>query len=296
MLDPELLKRLAKINQTGSFSKAADCLFVSRQALMSQIRVLEKQLGFSLFKRTNHGTTLTVAGRMYLNNSLRMVHSYNAMIRRCHEAASGIHSIRIGSLPNLPGSTLPKICYEYHKLYPNVKLHFLDYPLEDYFSSFKEHSFDIMTENMMNYYHTVDDLCFLPLQKVKQHIGIAQSNPLSKKKSLTYADLRGRTLFMYKQGIGKSEDLLRLYLNKYEPDIKIVDINSYDSSLMTKCLLENAVVLLYTTQSYPGLISIPADWDITIELGIGYRHNPSPEVADFLSLTEKMNRQMDLIG
>lgn len=101
---------------------------------------------------------------------------------------------------------------------------------------------------------------------------------------------------MYKQGIGKSEDLLRLYLNKYEPDIKIVDINSYDSSLITKCLLENAVVLLYTTQSYPGLISIPADWDITIELGIGYRHNPSPEVANFLSLTEKMNRQMDLIG
>lgn len=104
MLDPELLKRLAKINQTGSFSKAADCLFVSRQALMSQIRVLEKQLGFSLFKRTNHGTTLTVAGRMYLDNSLRMVHSYNAMIGRCHEAASGIPSIRIGSLPNLPGS------------------------------------------------------------------------------------------------------------------------------------------------------------------------------------------------
>lgn len=101
---------------------------------------------------------------------------------------------------------------------------------------------------------------------------------------------------MYKQGIGKSEDLLRLYLNKYEPDIKIVDINSYDSSLITKCVLENAVVLLYTTQSYPGLISIPADWDITIELGIGYRHNPNPEVANFLSLTEKMNQQMDLIG
>lgn len=46
MLDPELLKRLAKINQTGSFSKAADCLFVSRQALMSQIRVLENSLVF----------------------------------------------------------------------------------------------------------------------------------------------------------------------------------------------------------------------------------------------------------
>ena len=296
MLDLELLKRINTIHETGSFSKAADKLFVSRQALITQIVALEKQIGFALFNRTNHGATLSPAGHIFLKNSFKIYNSYQDMLRKCNEAAAGLCSIRIGSLPNLPGVTLPKICREYHKRYPEVKLNFLDYPLQYYFELFNVHSFDVMTENMMNYYHHVEDLCFLPLQKVRQHIGVAKDSPLARKRKLKFADLRGHSLIMYHEGIGKAEDLLRNYIRQNEPEIDIIDINNYDSSLITKCTLENAMVLLYTSQSYPGLVGIPADWDIPIEQGIGYHKNPSPEVQRLLELTEDMNKRINLIG
>ena len=121
-----------------------------------------------------------------------------------------------------------------------------------------------------------------------------QGSPLARKRKLGFSDLRGRSLIMYREGIGKAEDRLRAYIRKNEPDIRLIDIESYDSSLITKCMLEDAVVLLYTTRSYPALISIPAAWDITIELGIGYHRNPDFEVQELLALAEDMNKRIDL--
>lgn len=296
MLQKDLLNRIYYIHITGSFAQAAEKLYVSRQALIAQICTLEQQLGFSIFDRTNKGAILTPAGKIYLEGYDRLLKSYADIVNKCQEVANGIPSICIGSLPNLPGTSMPIICHEYHKLYPGTKISLLDYPLQSYFEMFDTHIFDIMTENMMNYNHSLGDLCFLPLRAGRQHIGVLGNTPLAKKKRIKFSDLRGKSLMLYKKGIGKSEDLLRSYIQKHEPDIKIVDINYYDSSLTTKCMLENAVVFLYSSRSYPNLKSIPADWDLTIDLGLGYRQNPSKEVSRLLELAEKLNKEMDLTG
>ncbi|MDO4179522.1 MAG: LysR family transcriptional regulator [Phascolarctobacterium sp.] len=295
MLNQELLKRFICIRETRSFTKAAEKLYVSRQALIAQITMVEKELGFPIFERTNRGVVMTAAGKIYIENSYRIMQTYNDMVRQCVETANGVQSIRIGSLPNLPGTSLPKICNEYHRIYPNVKLHLLDYPLESYFELFKVHAFDVMTENMMNYYHNLEDLCFLPLKRIAPHIGVIEGSPLARKRKFKFHDLRGKSILIYKRGIGKAEDIIRNYIEKNEPSIRLIDITSYESSLTTRSILENALVFLYTARSYPGLKSIPTDWDFKIDLGIGYRRNPTPEVSRLLELIEKMNKETDLM-
>jgi len=294
MLDETLLKRLETIKKCGSFASAAEALFISRQALVEQISMLEKQVGFAIFDRTNRGTRLTPAGEIYLKQLLQLANSYHKLLQKCRESNSGIRAVSFGLLPNLPSVTLPKICNAYRKRYPSVTFHFQDFPLPYYFDQFRNGGFDITSEYIMNYYHTVNDLCFLPLRRVHQHIGVLRDSPLAGKSSLSFSDLRGHALVMYKKGIGKAEDILRTYITASEPDIRIVDIDSYDSSLITTCMLEDAVALLYTTKSYPALVSIPADWDISIELGIGYRKKHDFEVQEFLSLAEDLNHRENL--
>ena len=75
MLDEVLLNRLKAIDECGSFARAADRLFISRQALVEQVSMLEKQIKFPLFSRSNRGTFLTPAGRTYLEHSLQIVNS-----------------------------------------------------------------------------------------------------------------------------------------------------------------------------------------------------------------------------
>lgn len=50
----------------GSFTKAAEKLFISPNALIKQINLLEDRLELTLFLRTNHGVVLTRPARAFI--------------------------------------------------------------------------------------------------------------------------------------------------------------------------------------------------------------------------------------
>jgi len=65
-VDLRRLRYFAAVAEELSFSRAAVRLGVSQQALSSQIRCLEDQVGRSLFFRTTRRVELTAAGRALL--------------------------------------------------------------------------------------------------------------------------------------------------------------------------------------------------------------------------------------
>lgn len=58
----EQLNYLKEIARVGSISAASTYLNITPQALSSSIKTLEKELGFTVFVRTNQGVALTEAG------------------------------------------------------------------------------------------------------------------------------------------------------------------------------------------------------------------------------------------
>ena len=56
------LETFIKVADSGSFNKASEELYVSPNAVMKQINLLENSLGFDLFVRTHRGVQLTPAG------------------------------------------------------------------------------------------------------------------------------------------------------------------------------------------------------------------------------------------
>lgn len=57
---------ILEINRTGSFSRAAENLFISQSALSLTVQNLEKQLGQPLFSRTNRGVIPTDFGKNFI--------------------------------------------------------------------------------------------------------------------------------------------------------------------------------------------------------------------------------------
>ena len=49
------LETFIKVAECGSFTKAADELYITPTAVMKQINALEGELSAKLFERTNHG-------------------------------------------------------------------------------------------------------------------------------------------------------------------------------------------------------------------------------------------------
>ena len=59
------LDTFLKVADSGSFTKAAETLYISPTAIIKQINILEDRIGIKLFIRTHRGLKLTEAGKSF---------------------------------------------------------------------------------------------------------------------------------------------------------------------------------------------------------------------------------------
>jgi DNA-binding transcriptional LysR family regulator len=123
MLDVRRLKILREVASRGSFSGAADALYLSQSAVSQQVAGLEKEVGMTLLERTREGPKLTDAGRALL------VHAEAAIARleeAEHELAaiSGLEGgeLRIASFPSASVTILTEALSRFSRTHPKVSL------------------------------------------------------------------------------------------------------------------------------------------------------------------------------
>ena len=68
-LNLQTLRYVVTIEQTGSFSKASQYLYVSQSTLSRCVKELEEQLGITLFYRTNQGVRPTHEGQKFISRA-----------------------------------------------------------------------------------------------------------------------------------------------------------------------------------------------------------------------------------
>ena len=69
------LRYFAVVGEEQHYGRAADRLGVAQPALSRQIRDLEEEIGFKLFDRLPRGVRLSVAGKLYLEDTRRILQS-----------------------------------------------------------------------------------------------------------------------------------------------------------------------------------------------------------------------------
>ena len=279
------------IAEAGSFSAAADRLFISRTALIQQINLLEKDLGFQVFDRHSKGVTLTETGRYFYGEAKKIVRLSKRALEHCRSMKEMPEErIRIGTLPNFTAVLLPKLCRKFTERYPKTKLQFIEYPLESYFAHFLDNHFDITTEYMSGYVFEEPDYRFIKLMEDRHCCGVSPRHPLARQKSLTIQDLRGQKVMLYARGITRADDRLRDYLTETVPDIECYDIKQYNSSLPLKCELEGLVLIYYSMywESFPTLVTLPLDIDFPIDIGLGYKAECNASVKQFIALAQEL--------
>src|SRR5918996_1786116 len=123
MLDVRRLRILREVAQHGSFSAAADGLFLSQSAVSQQIATLEREVGMKLLDRTREGPKLTDAGRVLVGHA-------EAAIARLEEAERELAAIagleggelRMASFPSASATLLTEAISIFHGRFPRVQL------------------------------------------------------------------------------------------------------------------------------------------------------------------------------
>src|SRR3954469_17774825 len=122
------LQYLITVAEEGSFTRAAERLFVSQPALSHQIRVLERDVGGELLERLPHTVHLTPMGRAFLPHATAAVHEADDA-RRAARAVGDLEAgeLRIGTLHSIALGVVPAAIRAWRLANPEVSFELHEY-------------------------------------------------------------------------------------------------------------------------------------------------------------------------
>ena len=116
-----------EVYKTGSFTKAADALYLTQPALSTAVRKIEQRIGMSLFDRSRHPLQLTEAGRIFIRTieKIRMEEeSLDLALSDIRDLESG--TLTIGGSHYVNVSILPRILKDFSDRYPGIEIRLVE--------------------------------------------------------------------------------------------------------------------------------------------------------------------------
>lgn len=123
------LETFIKVAESGSFTKAAELLYVTPTAVMKQINALEKELSVSLFGRSNRGLRLTKAGESFLLDARYLLEYAERAVQKAREIDEGENrkSIRIGTSVMTPAKFILDVWSQIQSRMPALKIELIPF-------------------------------------------------------------------------------------------------------------------------------------------------------------------------
>ena len=127
-----------------SFTKAAKRLNISQSAVSEQVKLLEDEAGFPLFRRSSRGIDVTERGRTFLYEAERIasdVLSLTDTARRLRGATLDTFKIGMGS--GMAQIFMPRMFRELGDILPGARLEILTAPTRNVFNDLYEERIDV---------------------------------------------------------------------------------------------------------------------------------------------------------
>lgn len=200
------LKYVTIVSQSGTISEAAKKLFISQPSLTKAVKELEKEMGITIFERTNRGIVISKEGETFLGYA-RQVLEQAALLEETYKK-------KAGRKQEFSVST------QHYSFAVNAFVELIEqYGRENYDFCLREtQTYEIIEDvaqmkseigilYLNDFNRTVleklmkeQDLVFTELFVAKPHIFVSTKNPLAQKKSVTIEELAPYPYLSFEQG------------------------------------------------------------------------------------------------
>ncbi|WP_268586474.1 LysR family transcriptional regulator [Priestia endophytica] len=117
------LEYFLMVSKELHFTKAAEKLGISQPTLSHQIKMLEQEVGYSLFNRVGKKIELTKVGEIVQREALNIQGSIQSMSSQIAAFTKGeIGELKIAVLPGEITDLVSTLCIQFNRLYPNIKV------------------------------------------------------------------------------------------------------------------------------------------------------------------------------
>jgi len=117
-----LFRTLIAISETGSFSAAANQVFVTHAAVGQQMKRLEDQLGVALFDRSEKSPRLNQLGKALVPKAREVVAAYDTILDDLTGDPALIGELILGAVPSTIRGLIPQVIKRLITAYPDLRV------------------------------------------------------------------------------------------------------------------------------------------------------------------------------
>ena len=288
MISTRQLRYFVEIAESGSFSAAAERLYIAQSALSRQIRELEQQLDTALFERTARLPRLTAAGAAFLPRARNLLQELDKAADLARAVGQGLRgSLRLSHSSTVPltGALLQRVSGYLHDN-AGVSMEIAQLSSEGQLEELAEGRLDIGLLRLP-VLRQHEGLCVEPLLAEPLLLAVADNHPLAQRDSVQLADLRDQAFISIphrqRGGLSYLSAELCMAAGFFPRPARVVSRKTtqlqliqagFGVALLPRCMQDIAPASLrFIPLSDPGCVSTVA---------IAYRRDAGPLVRQFL--------------
>lgn len=294
MYNPQL-DTFVQVAESGSFSAAANALYITPTAVIKQMNLLEARLGLTLFNRTHRGLTLTKAGESLLVDVRHIIRYSNESVERARMAERGERQVvRVGVSPMTPATQLTRLWQQVRRRLPSMAIQMVTFENTPYNA---RHVLGTLGQDIDVVAGVFDDgflrergCCGLPIARSPICVAVPVESELAQLERMSFDDLHDHALMLIRRGWNEDTDLMRDDIWRNHPQIEVRDFPQYRLDVFNECAGEGAALAVFSYMEgvHPMLVTIPGTWDYAVTYGIMYAPEPSEHVERFIETVRQV--------
>lgn len=271
-MDSRKLKYFLEVADAGTFTKAAERLFVAQPAVSKTIQKLEEDLQLTLFDRGEKKAVLTPEGRVLMKHAHLILGKLEDAAREMNE----LHGLERGEITiGLPSmfeiAYFPPMLKQFRSVYPGLKI-------------------NVVEEGTVEIRHLIEqkkvDLGVIAYNPQEQELDVSllltdelvacfpASHPLAGRSSITLTEFLHEELILFREGyfqrqlLEEASEAAGLPLN--------ITFSTNQLALINRLVVDGLGITLFlrmVAAGDPRLVPVSLDPPVTVTLGIGRRKN-----------------------
>lgn len=198
------------VAEMGSFTKAAERLFITQPSLSVGIQKLENNLGVRLFERRNNQIILTSAGKYFQYKAQDILIRFESVKNELRYNYLNHISLRIGILETLPLVPLTKLISNFGKAYPDIVIEQLSGDIVELGNWLERGNIDLAISILRDKEgRRTSQILF----QENYLVAVAKGHPLAERKSLSFSELDGLP-YIERIKCERRDELQRLFVER----------------------------------------------------------------------------------
>jgi DNA-binding transcriptional LysR family regulator len=291
------LRYFVAVAEELHFSRAAERLHVSQPALSKQIRQLERELRFPLFRRDRRRVELTAAGEALLPRASRLLEDWETALREAGARASEEGKVlRVGFQTSVGGGLYQDIAARFAELRPDWRLVLRLHEWSDPTGGLLDESADVAFLWLPT--GAEEAIEVRPLRSERRFVALPAGHRLARRKALRMADLLDEAFVALPDEAGPLRDYWLALDERAGRPTRIAAEAATPDETFEAVATRHAVVLLAegntTVYARPGIVYRPVIDLAPCQLAVAWRRDERrAAVRDLVRASEEVAVQTE---